>query len=273
MHLAAEFSLIAVVEAITQACITLVDDEEEQCTLLHSAVLHNEVDIVRLLLDHGADVAALDRQGRMPLHYAAMSFILLENDVKVGRNSEVDIVKLLFNNGADVNARDNHKHTPLHYASKKASADVIKVLVDAGADISARDDEEKTPLHKVAKHNHNADAVRVMVEAGADLDAEDCFQWTPMHRAALDNPDAVRVLIESGAKVNKLNKDQIYDGSVTPLFYAAKYSHRDAIIALCAAGADPRLGDLSPLDADCVKDDMKTLIREQFPVRSSSLTC
>ena len=63
-----------------------------------------------------------------------------------------------------------------------------------------------------------------------------------MHRAALDNPGAVRVLIESGAKVNKLNKDQIYDGSVTPLFYAAKYSHRDAITALCAAGAHPRLG-------------------------------
>jgi len=273
LHLATEFSPIAVVEAIAQACITLVDDEEEQCTLLHSAVLHNEVDIVRLLLDHGADVGALDRQGRMPLHYAAMSFILLENDAKVGRNSEVDIVKLLVNNGADVNARDKHKHTPLHYASKKASADVIKVLVDAGADISARDDEEKTPLHKVAKHNPSADAVRVMVEAGADLDAEDCFQWTPMHRAALDNPGAVRVLIESGAKVNKLNKDQIYESSVTPLFYAAKYSHRDAIIALCAAGADPRLGDLSPLDADCVKDDMKTLIREQFPVRSSSLIC
>ena len=82
-------------------------------------------------------MGALDRQGRMPLHYAAMSFILLENDVKVGRNSEVDIVKLLVNNGADVNARDKHKHTPLHYASKKASADVIKVLVDAGADIGA----------------------------------------------------------------------------------------------------------------------------------------
>ena len=112
MHLAAEFSPIAVVEAIAQACITLVDDEEEQCTLLHSAVLHNKVDIVRLLLNNGADVGALDRQGRMPPHYAAMSFILLENDVKVGRNSEVDIVKLLVNNGADVNARGTNTSTP-----------------------------------------------------------------------------------------------------------------------------------------------------------------
>merc|ERR1712107_198999 len=123
--------------------------------------------------------------------------------------------------------------------AKKASADVIKVLVVAGADIGARDDEEKTPLHKVAKNN----------------------------------PSAVRVLIKSGTKVNKLNKDQTWEFSVTPLFYAAKCSYRDATIALCAAGADPRLGDLSPLDADCVKENMKTLIREQFPVRSSSLTC
>ena len=38
--------------------------------------------------------------------------------------------------------------------------------------------------------------------------------------------------------------------AVTPLMCAARNSHKDAIIALCAAGADPRLGDLSPLDAD-----------------------
>ena len=86
----------------------------------------------------------------MPLHYATMHFIPLENGVTVRKTSEVGIVKILVDNGADVNARDKYEHTPLHYASKKASADVIKVLVDAGADISARDDEEKTPLHKVA---------------------------------------------------------------------------------------------------------------------------
>jgi len=273
LHLAVEFSSVAVMEAIAKAGAGLVDTEDEQRTLLHSAVMHNEVDIVRLLLHHTADVGALERQGRMPLHYATMHFIPLENGATVRKTSEEDIVKILVDNGAYLNARDKYEHTPLHYASKKASADVIKVLVDAGADIGARDDEEKTPLHKVAKHNPSAEAVRVMVEAGADLDAEDCFQWTPMHRAALENPGAVRVLVESGAKVNKLNKDKTWEVSVTPLFYAAKYSHRDAIIALCAAGADPRLGDLSPLDADCVKENMKTLIREQFAIQSSSLMC
>jgi len=264
LHLAIEFSSIAVVEALAQASTALVDDEDEHRTPLHRAVMYNEVDIVRLLLDYGADVGALEKQERMPLHYATMHFIPLENGVTVTKTSDVDIVELLVNHGAEVNAKDKHQHTPLHYASKRASADVIKVLVDAGADISARDDEEKTPLHKVAKHNPSADVVRVMVDAGADLDAQDCYQWTPMHRAALENPVAVRVLIESGAKVNMLNKDQTSDVSVTPLFYAAKYSHREAIIALCAAGADPHLGDLSPLEADCVKEDMKTLIREQF---------
>ena len=90
--------------------------------------MHNEVDIVKLLLDHNADMGALERQGRMPLHYATMHFIPLENGATVRNTSEVDIVKILVYNGADVNARDKHKHTPLHYASKKASADVIKSL-------------------------------------------------------------------------------------------------------------------------------------------------
>ena len=138
----------------------LADNEDKQSTLLHSAVMHNEVDIVRLLLDHNTHVGALERQGRIPLHYATMHFISLENGVTVRKTPEVDIVKLLVDNGADVNAKDKHEHTPLHYASKKVSADVIKVLVVAGADIGARDDEEKTPLHKVAKHNPSAEAVR-----------------------------------------------------------------------------------------------------------------
>jgi len=44
-------------EAIAKAGAGLVDTEDEQRTLLHSAVMHNEVDIVRLLLDHTAQCA------------------------------------------------------------------------------------------------------------------------------------------------------------------------------------------------------------------------
>ena len=53
---------------------------------------------VRQMLDHGADVNAVDPLGRTPLMYAAASDLL-----------PLDVVKLLVERGADVNAKDAHK--------------------------------------------------------------------------------------------------------------------------------------------------------------------
>ena len=83
-------------------------------------------------------------------------------------------------------------------------------------------------------------------------------QLTALHLAARFNPAAVPVLLEANARVN------VVDGNnQSPLFWAAYKKHREAVIALCAAGADPHLGR-SPLTDSMVSDEMKTLIREQL---------
>ena len=63
-------------------------------TLPDTAFL-GDVNAVRVMLDHGADVNAFDPLGRTPLMYAAGSDLL-----------PVDVVKLLIERGADVNAKD-----------------------------------------------------------------------------------------------------------------------------------------------------------------------
>ena len=84
-------------------------------------------------------------------------------------------------------------------------------------------------------------------------------QVTPLHLAARSNPAAVPILLEANARVNVVNiRNQ------SPLFYAALYNHREAVIALCAAGADPHLGNSSPLTSSFVSEEMKNLIREQL---------
>ena len=83
-------------------------------------------------------------------------------------------------------------------------------------------------------------------------------QLTALHLAAEFNPAAVPVLLEANAEVNVVTG---YNSS--PLFWAALENHREAVIALCAAGADPHLGR-SPLTDSLVSDEMKTLIREQL---------
>ena len=83
-------------------------------------------------------------------------------------------------------------------------------------------------------------------------------QQTALHLAALFNPAAVPVLLEAHADVNVVDSR-----NRSPLFEAAMENHREAVIALCAAGADPHLGH-SPLTGSLVSEEMKNLIREQL---------
>ena len=85
-------------------------------------------------------------------------------------------------------------------------------------------------------------------------------QRTALHLAAYFNPAAVPVLLEANAEVNVVD---YWDYS--PLYYAARKKHREAVIALLAAGADPHLGQ-SPLTMPnrWISQDMKNLIREQL---------
>ena len=82
-------------------------------------------------------------------------------------------------------------------------------------------------------------------------------QLTALHLAAIFNPAAVPVLLEANAEVNVVD-----NRNCSPLWWAALSNHREAVIALCKAGADPHLGGPSPM-RDSI-EEMKNLIREQL---------
>ena len=81
-----------------------------------------------MMLDHGADVNAVDPLGRTPLMYAAASDLL-----------PLDVVKLLVERGADINAKDSHKLsgdsglTALDIARLHGETPVVEYLVKSGA--------------------------------------------------------------------------------------------------------------------------------------------
>ena len=117
-----------------------------------------------------------------------------------------------------------------------------------------------TALHLAAQFSSGS-VVRALIEAGADVGAQDApDQKSPLHYAASDNLqyNVVPVLLRERAEVNLLDNKQR-----SPLYNAAYTSHREAVIALCAGGADPYLGK-SPLTDPLVSEEMKTLIREQL---------
>jgi ankyrin repeat protein len=114
-------------------------------TALIRAVTNADMEVVKLLLEHGAD-ASLIMADRQTTIMAALA----------GRASEqqaLQLIQLLHDAGADVNviALVNHREdsrggTALHYAVRKRYKEVIKKLAEYGIDMNAKDQDGLTAL-------------------------------------------------------------------------------------------------------------------------------
>ncbi|CAN2103767.1 ankyrin repeat domain-containing protein [Wolbachia pipientis] len=205
---------------------------------MFDAIERNDVDKVRELIDHGANVNSQGYEDRAPVCYA----------VEVGN---LDMVRLLIDNGADVNARDDENKTSLHWAAHKGYLDMVKYLISKEADIGAKANGGRTPLHYAAQEG-KLDVVKYLVwEKHADINARDSGGQTPLDyatnsknnnvveylkQAQLDlnnelsnavvenNIDKVKESIRRGADVNTKVKN-----GRTPLHYAAQEGKLDVV--------------------------------------------
>lgn len=139
-------------------------------TALQAAVAAELADLA-LMLDYGAQVAAVDGKGRTALHLAA-------------RECNPGAVAMLLDAGAEIEARDEHARTALHHASAYPGCEAtFDLLVARGADVNARDDYGTVPLHLAATFDR-VDAVRVLLASGADVNARDKAGRTAVLMAA-----------------------------------------------------------------------------------------
>ncbi len=92
---------------------------------LHYAVHKGRTDVLRLLLENGADLEACDYQGCTPLITAA----------KLGR---FDALKKLVKMGADLDAKDNQRLSVDSYAQSNRRADIRTFLMEHRRKISLR---------------------------------------------------------------------------------------------------------------------------------------
>lgn len=124
------------------------------------------LDIVSLLLRHGADPLITDDQGYNLLHCATLD------------GNVFQLILLLHQADMDVDVPDTQGHTSLMWAAYKGFPACVDVLLRWGADVHRRDDQGFTALHWALVKGSYA-CVQKLVEYGADRFAANNEGKTP----------------------------------------------------------------------------------------------
>lgn len=150
-------------------------------TALMEAVTYNNTEIVKMLIQAGADVNAKTDDIGVPFdpddEYGAPPgrITVLMNAVHSSEKNALEVVQLLLQAGADVNAKDEQGGTALMLAV--GNLDVVRALLQAGADVNAKRLDGITTLMSAGRYSQgfkiNPKVFEVLLNAGADAKVKD----------------------------------------------------------------------------------------------------
>ena len=167
--------------ATVRACIShgySVDARSSvrKATPLHRAAAYSDdPEVIRVLVEAGADLEVMSRAGRTPLHSAARS------------NENLEVLRALLRYEPDVYAKNRRGRTPLHLAALyNDNPDIVEEIATV-THVNVRSSAGETPLHSATRREGfwavptpNPDVVAVLLRRGADLAAETDRGATPM---------------------------------------------------------------------------------------------
>lgn len=239
-----------------------------------------QVEKVRLLLAKGAQVNAQSKQGYTALSLAAnregsaeVIKVLLDHGAELpainllgaaARSGDLRVMRMLLEKGADPNDRNNldgeapatEKRvsirnarpsapqvfvpalnpggTPLMYAALSGNTEAIKLLLAKGADVNARNKLNRTAL-MFAALSADSGAVKLLLEKGAAVNLTNELGYTALMYAAASEsqePEVIKALLAKGAEIDAQAKD-----GETALKLAGRKGRTEIVRLLKQAGA------------------------------------
>ena len=206
--------------------------------------------IVRLLLEHGADVNAVDKEQHSALMKAASA----------GRAQTAHV---LLEYGADLRAEDKEGLTPLMLAAQSRRLEIVHMLLEKGADVDHRTPQGNTVLMAAAEGGR-VEIVHLLMARNQDVNTVGVNGQTALLRAGLSgHEEMIAFLKQAGARIGFLEAVILDDIAVAqslpspdptergpqwgfaPLFWAVKHERPDALRLLLERGVSANAANKS----------------------------
>lgn len=211
------------------ACPESVNDVDNTGTTpLGLACELEDLDAMKLLIEHKADFYRRDREGATPLDRA-------------GWLGHLRVVEVLLEAGCDINCVDTYGRTPLMLAilfhRSAESSIMVTYLISKGASVDILDHSGKSALHFLCSIKKptalSEQYFTELLKAGAKSTIEigDSRRWTPIMIAIeADNSTMVRLLLDAGCCKDKIT---VYGSNI--LHVAAYHATSETLCILTKA--------------------------------------
>lgn len=184
-------------------------------TALHMAASSGYVDIIELLLNRGFRIDSVDEDGNTALHLAC-------------RENKVEAAAMLLNHGINPNLGNKKGETSLHVAVRGRIINIVKLLL-YGKDITQLESKSSPP-----PVSHEIEVVHSMNENGLNINATDSIGRTPLHYAVeRQSSTCFIMLMDHNANINATDEK-----GKSPFYLAIETYAIDIVKLMIGVGAD-----------------------------------
>jgi len=152
-------------------------------TPLIEACLNSYVDMVEILLNHGASANFKNKNGCSSLIELTKQSHRFRK--QCAHSNYKHIVEYLLEQNIEVDSRDSHGNTALIYASKNGDVDLIELLIHYGASLDLKGQYGNTALYEASAYGH-LNCVQTLFESGANMNISNMRNLFPLGVARMN---------------------------------------------------------------------------------------
>ena len=152
---------------------------------------------LNILIAAGADIDKVERN---------FPFVGKPALIRAAKTGNWECVSTLINAGADVNITLENRFTPLMHATYMGHVKCVELLIAAGADVNMTNTYGNTSISQIPRYTYKAEIVEMLIKAGADVNAPDLYGQPQILSAVRKGTwSHLKFVIESGADVNAVD--------------------------------------------------------------------